>query len=118
MEKSYNTEEKLKQLMSQIPKEKAPDGFEDRLMTNIQRFDRGEDISVFNDETFNWKRAVISLAAGILIAFMSIQYISSNPETDNAIIQTKSGAIIAKDSTKNDENKTFDKPLNLVKEKK
>jgi hypothetical protein len=118
MEQSYKPYEKLKKMMDEMPKHKAPEGFEDRLTMNIQRFDRGENSIILNDDSFNWKRAAISLAAGILIAFTTIQYISFNQEAENTIIKTNSNGIIAKDTTNNNENKTFDKPLNLVKEKK
>ena len=118
MTNSYNqssrAEEKIVKVLNQLPKQAAPVQFDGKLMHNIQRVERGEAVKILSENHLNWKTASLSIAAGLAIAVLGF----GPNNTDAAAVSNSQIAKEAVVDSANKELKQFDKPVNLVNEKK
>lgn len=128
MEKSYNSssnsnEEKVAKLLSSMPKVGAPQSFEDRLMSNIRKIEEGVDVSPLAARNSKAKNsyliASLSAAAGLALAVFVFNFGSSPEPTtlSTPAIAVEKTAETPADSVK-EQPKNFDRPVNLVGDKK
>jgi hypothetical protein len=124
MEKSYNQspktpEEKISDLLRQIPKKEASATFENRLMANIRRIDEGHDIRPLARKTSSsYLVASFATAAGLAMAFFIFNLGDTNASDENNVpIAIDQQTTVPKDSVK-ESRKNFDRPVNMVGDKK
>jgi hypothetical protein len=126
MEKSYNNspqtnDEKISQLLSSMPKMEASENFNETLMANIRKIDDGQDVSLLRkvDNSRSYWIAALSTAAGLALAIFMFNMGDSNTSIqDQAPTLAKEKSLeAASDSVKN-EKKNFNRPVNLVGDKK
>ncbi|MCB0278098.1 MAG: hypothetical protein KDD94_01255 [Calditrichaeota bacterium] len=115
-DQNSNAEDKIVHRLNQLPHLKAPVNFEQKLMHNIQRLERGEAVKIIQHNSINWKTTSLSIAAGLTIAILGF---GNGPSTSPQPSKLANPAIAKEtesDSAK--EVKQFNKPLNLVNDKK
>ena len=111
-------EERLKKLLSNLPKEDAPTGFEEKLFSNIRRVDNGEDVSLLQKQSNKWLIPSLSIAAGLTIAFLLFNFFDANSSAEQNANQLANQPIETKiDSTREAPISNTQK-LNLVNDKK
>lgn len=113
---NLNDEQKIVHNLKQLPNLSAPPQFEHKLMHNIQRLERGETVKVIQTDLINWKTTSLSIAAGLTIAILGFNNSSTEPDQSKLNASPTIAKESEKDSTK--EVKQFNKPLNLVNDKK
>ena len=113
---SNSEEERVKNLLSELPKHSAPVDFEAKLMDNIRKIDNGEDVTMLKSEKRSWIVPTLSTAAGLAAAFVlfnTFDATSSQPAP-----QLANQPIEAPVDTTKDIPTTNSGQLNLVKDKK